>query len=107
MHMRRSVIKAGEPPKQIIPEGEYFVLKQAKPEPWMELPESAPLHSMHVVFAAACLVQLVLPVVTYTRVYAKHDVGHPLQCVSLWSVCRSGMCCLFDCEALSDDGYVC
>ena len=36
-----SLIKSDEPPKQIIPGGEYFVLKHIEPEPWASLPESA------------------------------------------------------------------
>eukprot|EP01025_Chloroclados_australasicus_P008637 TRINITY_DN13125_c0_g2_i1.p3 TRINITY_DN13125_c0_g2~~TRINITY_DN13125_c0_g2_i1.p3 ORF type:complete len:100 (-),score=24.89 TRINITY_DN13125_c0_g2_i1:252-551(-) len=34
------VVKANEPPKQIIDGGEYFVLKTVAPDRWMELPES-------------------------------------------------------------------
>lgn len=37
-----SLIKSDEPPKQIIPGGEYFVLKHIEPEAWNTLPESAP-----------------------------------------------------------------
>jgi hypothetical protein len=35
------LIKENEPPKQIIPGGEYFVLKHVPPKPWMKIPTSA------------------------------------------------------------------
>lgn len=36
------LIKANEPPKQIVEGGEYFVLKTDKAPAWTEIPESAP-----------------------------------------------------------------
>lgn len=37
------LIKADEPPKQIVEGGEYFVLKTSAPPKWTEIPESASL----------------------------------------------------------------
>ena len=39
-----SLIKKDEPPRQIIPGGEYFVLKQETPDSWTSIPESVPSH---------------------------------------------------------------
>jgi cytochrome c oxidase subunit 5b len=34
------IIKENEPPKQLIPGGDYFVLKHVPPKPWMMIPSS-------------------------------------------------------------------
>ena len=34
------LIKAGEPPRQLVEDGEYFVLKTITPEPWTGIAES-------------------------------------------------------------------
>jgi len=41
------LIKANEPPKQIIEGGEYFVLKTHEPPTWTGLPESTLFTSCH------------------------------------------------------------
>ena len=56
------LIKANEPPKQIVEGGEYFVLKTDKAPAWTEIPESAPpsqgsigqVHSMKGLHAFLC-----------------------------------------------------
>lgn len=35
------VIKENEAPKQLVPGGEYFVLKRTEPDSWTGIPESA------------------------------------------------------------------
>lgn len=65
------LIKADEPPKQIIEGGEYFVLKTSKPPAWTGLPESVFLTQLisYCIYASGPMLQSVLCSPSHQYIY--------------------------------------